>query len=134
MGKGSANAGHVTLDGVSFCPILVYDIDDSVELHEQNTNSTGGKKARIVGNEDFSATIEENNRTPTLAKGSEYTIQFDNGEYDQTEEVIVERLRSTVDINAGSPVTWIYDVVGTVISPACSSSSDSSSSSSSSGS
>ena len=122
MGQGSANAGHVTLDGVSFCPILVYDIDDSVELHEQVDNTTGGKKARIVGNEDFSATIEENNRTPTLAVGTAYTMQFDNGEYDQTEDVVVERRRQTVDINAGTPVTWIYDVVGTVITPVCSSS------------
>ncbi len=122
MGKGSANAGHITLDGVSLCPILVFDTDDSVELHEQVDNTTGGKKARIVGNEDFSATIEENNRTPTLAKGQEATIVFDNGEFAQTEEIIVERRRQTVDINAGTPVTWIYDVMGTVITPACSSS------------
>ena len=122
MSKGSAKSGHVTLDGVSFCPILVYDIDDSVELHEQVDNTTGGKKARIVGNEDFSATIEENNRTPSLTVGTAYTIQFDNGEYDQTEEVVVERRTQSVDINAGTPVTWVYTVLGTVITPACSSS------------
>ncbi len=122
MGKGSGKDGHVTLDGVSFCPILVFDTDDSVELHEQVDNTTGGKKARIVGNRDFAATLEENNRTPTLAVGTEYTIQFDNGEFDQTEEVVVERRRQTVDINAGTPVTWNYDVLGTVITPACSSS------------
>ncbi len=122
MGKGSANAGHITLDGVSFCPILVFDTDDSVELHEQVDNTTGGKKARIAGNKDFSATIEENNRTPTLAVGQEATMVFDNGEFDQTEEVIIERRRQTVDINAGTPVTWTYDVMGTVITPACSSS------------
>ncbi len=122
MGKGSANAGHITLDGVSFCPILVFDIDDSVDLHEQVDNTTGGKKARIAGNTDFSATIEENNRTPTLVVGTEYTMVFDNGEFDQTEEVIVERRRQTVDLSAGTPVTWTYDVMGTVITPACSSS------------
>jgi hypothetical protein len=123
MGKGSANIGHITVDGVAFCPILVYDIDDSVELHEQVDNTTGGKKARIVGNTDFSATIEENNRSPTLTVGQEATIEFDNGEYRQVEEVIVERRTQSVPITEGTPVTWTYTVMGTVITPACSSSS-----------
>ena len=122
MGKGSANAGHITVDGVSFCPVLVYDLDDSVELHPQVDNTTGGKVARLVGNEDFSATVEENNRTPSWTKGQELTLVFDNGEHAQTEEVIVERRTQSVDISAGTPVTWVYTVMGTVITPACSSS------------
>lgn len=122
MGKGVANAGHLTLDGASYCPILVFDTDDSVELHPQVDNTTGGKVARLAGNTDFSATIEENNRTPTMEVGSEHTIVFGNGEFEQTEEIIVERRRQTVDLSAGTPVTWVYDVMGTVITPACSSS------------
>jgi len=123
MARGSGKHGHLTLDGVAYCPILVFDTEDSVELHEQVDNTTGGKKSRVVGNEDFSCSFEENNRTPTLAVGEEVTIQFDNGEFEQTERVIVERRRQTVDINAGTPITWTYDALGTVQDPVCSSSS-----------
>jgi hypothetical protein len=111
------------LDGVAWCPILVFETEGSIDLHEQVDNTTGGKKSRIAGNEDFSATIEENNRTPSLAVGQNATIMFDNGEYEQTEYIIVERRRQGVDINAGTPVTWSYDVLGDVEGEVCSSSS-----------
>lgn len=119
MSKGSAKHGHVYYDDLPLCPVTVFETEDSVELHAQVDNTTGGKKARIVGNEEFSATITQIDRTPSLTEGSSYTLIFDNGHIMQTEYVRVERRRQNVDINAGGPVVWNYDVVGDVEDEPC---------------
>ena len=43
MARGSGKHGHFTKDGAAWCPILVFDTEDSIDLHEYADNTTGGK-------------------------------------------------------------------------------------------